>query len=155
MKNILAIALVFTAVTGAANEIDKRQVISLNEHQRDHVLTEMRALLSGTQRILAALSREDMTAVAREARSLGMGMAHSSENHLQAVLPKEFMQLGMSVHKDFDQIALDAESLKDPGYALRQLSESMKKCGACHAAYQIRVGEHPAAPGTQPPHHQH
>ena len=39
------------------------------------------------------LSREDMQAVAREARSLGMGMAHKGEDHLRAVLPKDFMQL--------------------------------------------------------------
>ncbi len=109
-----------------ADEVDKRQILPLTEMQRDHVLTEMRALLSGTQNILDALLREDMAAVARDARSLGMGMVHKAEDHLKAVLPKEFMQLGMSVHKDFDQIAIDAESLKDPKHTLRQLSESMK-----------------------------
>jgi hypothetical protein len=123
--------------------------------QRDHVLTEMRALLSGTQNILDALLREDMAAVAHYARSLGMGMVHKAEDHLKAVLPKEFMQLGMSVHKDFDQIAIDAESLKDPKHTLRQLSESMKKCNACHAGYQIRVKEQLAQPGTHPSHHGH
>jgi hypothetical protein len=80
-----------------------------------------------------------MTAVASQARSLGMGMVHKGEDHLLAVLPKEFMQLGMATHKDFDKIAADAESLKDPRHTLRQLSESMKKCSACHESYQIRV----------------
>ncbi|MEO6562056.1 MAG: hypothetical protein ABIN99_03285 [Nitrosospira sp.] len=157
MKKILAIALGLLAITTtvAANEIDKRQILPITEMQRDHVLTEMRALLSGTQNILDALLREDMAAVARYARSLGMGMVHKAEDHLKAVLPKEFMQLGMSVHKDFDQIAIDAESLKDPKHTLRQLSESMKKCNACHAGYQIRVKEQLAQPGTHPSHHGH
>ena len=157
MKKILAIALGLLAITTtvAANEIDKRQILPITEMQRDHVLTEMRALLSGTQYILDALLREDMAAVARYARSLGMGMVHKAEDHLKAVLPKEFMQLGMSVHKDFDQIAIDAESLKDPKHTLRQLSESMKKCNACHAGYQIRVKEQLAQPGTHPSHHGH
>ena len=157
MKKILAIALGLLAITTtvAANEIDKRQILPITEMQRDHVLTEMRALLSGTQNILDALLREDMAAVARYARSLGMGMVHKAEDHLKAVLPKEFMQLGMSVHKDFDQIAIDAESLKDPKHTLRQLSESMKKCNACHAGYQIRVKEQLAQTGTHPSHHGH
>ena len=157
MKKILAIALALISITTtvAANEIDKRQILPITEMQRDHVLTEMRALLSGTQNILDALLREDMAAVARYARSLGMGMAHKAEDHLKAVLPKEFMQLGMSVHKDFDQIAIEAESLKDPKHTLRQLSESMKKCNACHAGYQIRVKEQLAQPGTHPSHHGH
>ncbi|PTR08438.1 hypothetical protein C8R32_105137 [Nitrosospira sp. Nsp5] len=156
LKKILAIALSLIATTTvAANEVDKRRILPFNEMQRDHVLTEMRALLTGTQNILDALLREDMIAVARYARPLGMGMTHKAEDHLKAILPKEFMQLGMSVHKDFDQIAMDAESLKDPKHTLRQLSESMKKCNACHAGYQIRVKEQSAQPGMHSSHHQH
>lgn len=154
MKKILAIALSLIATTTvAASEVDKRQILPFSEMQRDHVLTEMRALLTGTQNILDALLREDMIAVARYARPLGMGMTHKAEDHLKAILPKEFMQLGMSVHKDFDQIAMDAESLKDPKHTLRQLSESMKKCNACHAGYQIHVKEQSAQPGIHSSHH--
>ena len=155
MKNTLAIALIFIASTAAANEVDTRGILPLAEHQRDHVLTEMRALLSGTQNILDALSKEDMTTVAREARSLGIGMAHKGEDHLKAVLPKEFMQMGMSVHKAFDQISADAESMKDTKHTLLQLSKAMQTCNACHASYQIRLTEHPTGRETQSSHHQH
>ncbi|MDN5836595.1 MAG: hypothetical protein L0H12_04495, partial [Nitrosospira sp.] len=159
LKKTFALSLSFIAITAtvSAHEVDKRQVLSFTEMQRNHVLTEMRAFLTGTQNILDALLREDMAAVARYARPLGMGMAHKAEDDLKAQLPKEFMQLGMSVHKDFDQIAMDAESLKDSKHTLRQLSESMKKCNACHAGYQIRVTEQPDEPGAHPSpmHHQH
>lgn len=155
MKKILALTLGFVAFAAMADEVDKRQILPLSEQQRNHVLTEMRGLLSGTQNILDALSKEDMVAVAREARSLGMGMVHKGEDHLKAVLPKEFMQLGMSVHKSFDKIALDAESLKDPKHTLRQLGESMQKCNACHATYQIRIKEQSADSEAQHTHHQH
>jgi len=155
LKKILALILGFIAFSAMANEVDKRQILPLSEQQRNHVLTEMRGLLSGTQNILDALSREDMATVAREARSLGMGMVHKGEDHLKAVLPKEFMQLGMSVHKSFDKIASDAESLKDPKHTLRQLGESMQKCNACHASYQIRVKDNPASSEMQHSHHQH
>ncbi len=154
LKQILAIVMFLASGTMMASEIDKRQVLPLNELQRDHILTEMRALLSGTQRILAALAQEDMTAVAGHARSLGMEMT-KGEDHLLAVLPKGFVQLGMSVHRSFDRIAADAESLKDAKYTLQQLSESMKTCTVCHDGYQIRTTKQPAMDPVQshPNHH--
>lgn len=41
-------------------------------------------------------------------------VALKTEDHLKGVLPKEFMQLGISVHQNFDKIAVDAQSIKDP-----------------------------------------
>lgn len=143
MKKMLAFILGLVAVTTQAEDLDKRQVLMITESQRVHILEEMRAMLSGTQRILASLSKEDMTAVSRHAESLGMRMADKAEDHLKGALPKEFMQLGMSVHRDFDQIAMDAASLKDSKHTLRQLSESMNKCVACHASYQIQTIQQP------------
>jgi hypothetical protein len=132
-----------------AGAVDERQVLDLGEHQRALVLQEMRALLSATQAVVAALAAGDMAAVARHASAVGMGMAHQAEHHLQGALPEAFMQMGMSVHRDFDRIAADAEAVGDPKHTLRQLGESMQKCVACHASYQIRLA--PAASGTEAP----
>lgn len=140
MNKLILFLLTLTATSVQAEEVDKRQILMLSEPQRSLVLEEMRALLAGTQNILSALGKDDMTEVAQSARRLGMDMAHNAENHLKGVLPKEFMQLGMSVHNDFDLIASDAESLKDPKHTLRQLGESMSKCTSCHVSYQIRTG---------------
>ena len=153
LKNAAGIALFLFAAAVAATEVDKRQVIPLSEHQRDHILTEMRALLSGTRTILEALSKDEMATVSREARALGLGMGGKGEDHLGAVLPAAFLQLGMAVHKDFDNIARDAQSIKDPGHTLRQLSETMKKCDSCHASYQIRVKENATGAERSPSHH--
>lgn len=141
VQKILVLMLVLIAITAQAGDEDKRQVITITELQREHVLEEMRALLSGIQKILTSLASEDMAAVAQHARSLGMHMTHKAEDHLKDALPEEFMQLGMSIHRDFDQIAMDAASLKDSKHTLRQLSDSMKKCVACHASYQIRSAQ--------------
>jgi len=131
LNKALALFLVELVATSAlAGDIDKRQVLTLTDPQRGHVREEMRALLAGTQQILAALSRDDMAAVAQFARPLGMGMAHKTEDPLTGALPKEFRQLGMSLHQDFDQIAMDAESIKDPKHTLRPLSDFMSKCVA-------------------------
>ena len=136
--NKIILLLAFFATSVLAEGIDNRQVLNLTEPQRNHILKEMRELLAGTQDILAALAKDDMAAVAKYSRALGFNMKHQAENPLHDVLPKEFMQIGMPMHKEFDQIAADAESLKDAKHTLQQLSATMGKCTACHTAYQIR-----------------
>lgn len=143
-KSVLAgltFALAMATTNGAAwaDTADGRQVIELTAAQRAHVLGEMRALLSGTQAMLAALAVDDMVAVARQASALGMNMGHKAENHLHDVLPPAFMQLGMSIHQDFDRIAADAETRKDSKHSLQQLSTTLNACAVCHEAYQIQV----------------
>lgn len=137
MNKAIFFIFAFFVTSAFANEVDNRKTLTLTDPQRHHVLTEMRELLAGTQHILAALAKDDMAAVAEYSRALGFDMKHKAENPLHEVLPKEFMQLGMSMHKDFDLIAADAASLKDPKHTLQQMSDTMGKCTACHASYQI------------------
>ncbi|MBL8497770.1 hypothetical protein ABF87_04490 [Nitrosomonas sp. JL21] len=156
IRRIIVCLLISTSAVAA--DADNRQTLILSEAQRDHVLEEMRALLSGTRNILMALSTDDMASVAQSARPLGLGMAHKAEDHFKSVLPKEFMQLGMSLHQDFDQIAADAESRKDPKLTLRQLSDAMSKCVACHDTYRIGTtpsSEQPAQAQKHEHHHHH
>jgi hypothetical protein len=156
MKHLIITLTLGLAVASAlADGPGNRQTLSVTEPQRGHVLEEMRALLSGVQNILAALAKDDMAAVVLHARPLGMGMAHKAEDHLKGVLPREFMRLGMSVHEDFDRIAVDAESIKDPKHILRQLSNTMFKCVACHDAYQIRTTAQPMQKNGAASHHEH
>jgi hypothetical protein len=126
-----------TLAENKASAIDKREVLVLTPMQREHVLSEMRALLSGVQNVLGALAEDDMKAVANIARPLGRSMAGKAEDHLKGVLPQHFMQLGMAVHEDFDRIAALAESGAGSKAVLSELSRSMNKCQACHANYQI------------------
>jgi hypothetical protein len=117
---------------------DGRAVLELTPGERAMILEEMRMFLGGVQRMTDALGRQDMPAVAEAARGLGQKMVHEVPPALRAKLPQEFRQLGFSVHRDFDQIALDAESMKDVSHSLGQLSATLQKCVACHASYQIR-----------------
>jgi hypothetical protein len=117
---------------------DGRAILALNPGERVMVLEEMRLFLDGVEKMTGALGRQDMQATADAARGMGMRMAHEMPLALRAKLPMEFRQLGFSVHRDFDQIAMDAESLKDVSYSLNQLSATLQKCVSCHAAYQIR-----------------
>ena len=138
-KIILSFLFAISISSAVAEEADNRQTVPLTEGQRNLVLTEMRHLLSGVETILKALAKNNMSAVADAASALGANMEHHSEHTLHAVLPKEFMQLGMSMHQDFDKIAADALALKDTKHTLAQVGETMSKCNSCHVLYQIRA----------------
>ncbi len=124
---------------------DGRAVLELSPAERAMILEEMRLFLAGVQGMIGALGQQDMAAAAEAARGMGRKMVHEVPPALRAKLPLEFRQIGSSVHGDFDQIALDAETLKDPGHTLGQLSATLQKCVACHAAYQIRESGFAAA----------
>jgi hypothetical protein len=131
-----AVLLAINALA-VAGESDTRTVVQLSPAHRAMVLTEMRQFLSGLQQISSALSQDDMDTVARVARSLGSPMTQHVPPDLQQALPEGFRKLGFSVHSDFDQIALDAESLGDGKHTLSQLGETLSKCVSCHGTYQI------------------
>jgi hypothetical protein len=120
-------------------EHDTRVVLELTPAERNMVLQEMRMFLDGVQKMTGALGGQDMQAAADAARNLGQKMVHEVPPALRAKLPLEFRQLGSSVHRDFDQIALDAEGMKDVGTTLNQMSATLKKCASCHSMYQIRT----------------
>jgi hypothetical protein len=124
---------------------DGRAVLELAPGERAMILEEMRMFLAGVQAMTDALGQQDMPAAAAAARGLGQVMVHEVPPVLRAKLPQEFRQLGFSVHRDFDQIALDAESMKDVSHSLNQLSATLQKCVACHAGYQIQSPLHSAA----------
>lgn len=76
---------------------------------------------------------------AGHARAVGEHMGHAVPPALRAKLPMEFRQPGNSVHRDFDQMALNADTLGDVSHSLTQLSTTLQKCVSCHATYQIRT----------------
>lgn len=123
----------------AAGAVDGRAVLELTPAERAMILDEMRQFLDGVQKMTGALGQQDMQATADAARNMGQKMVHELPPALRAKLPVEFRQLGFAVHRDFDQIALDAESLKDVSYSLNQLSGTLQQCVSCHSAYQIRT----------------
>ncbi len=157
MRWVCAVSLVlWVALVGSAAWLfvrgvtapgtDGRTAIRLAPAERDVILGEMRALLVAVDGVVNALS--DGTASARQsrvkeaARAAGMGMAADVEPGLMAKLPLPFKQMGLSVHRDFDEMAERAERGADPSEVLRALSSITNRCTACHAMYQL-VAERP------------
>ncbi len=118
---------------------DGRTAVVLQAGERDLVLTEMRGLLAATQQILEGANQGDMQRVGKAARAAGMAGAVDVNPALMAKLPIEFKQLGMSVHQDMDDIANAAEGGKSSAEILQMASNTLTKCVACHAAWQIKA----------------
>lgn len=119
---------------------DGRTAIVLQAAERDLVLSEMRGLLSATQAVLEGANKGDMQQVAKAARAAGMASAADVNPALMAKLPLDFKSLGMSVHHEMDNIAQAAESGKPAPEILKMASDTLSKCVACHAAWQLRAG---------------
>lgn len=134
---IAAMAYTFLVAGKTVPAEDKRSAIVLEPAERALVLGEMRGFLIAVQTITEAVTRNDVRAIAAAARPMGMVAASGVPATLAAKLPLEFKQLGHGVHEDFDRLALDADTLGDAKHAHAQLSETLKKCVACHALYQI------------------
>lgn len=135
----LAASLSMAGALAAGVGTDDRVKVVLKPDERHLVLLEMRSFLNVLQIISDAVTREDMTAVAEAARSMGSGAANQIPPQTVAKLPETFQMLAGTVHTSFDVMALDAESLGDPMHTQRQLARLMQTCNACHGIYQVAV----------------
>lgn len=135
----LAASLSMAGALAAGIGTDDRVKIVLKPDERHLVLLEMRSFLNVLQIISDAVTREDMTAVAEAARSMGSGAANQIPPQTVAKLPETFQMLAGTVHTSFDVMALDAESVGDPMHTQRQMARMMQTCNACHGIYQVAV----------------
>jgi mono/diheme cytochrome c family protein len=97
----------------------------------------MRALLGAVQGVTSALTQDDLTLVAQQARSVGLAAMGQVSPSLMQALPLEFKTMGRSMHAEFDQIALDAEQVADREHSLQQLGALLGQCVSCHATYRL------------------
>jgi hypothetical protein len=116
---------------------DGRTAVLLASDERNLVLTEMRGMLETVQVVVEGLKGGDMKHVAQAARASGMAAAADVNPALMARLPLEFKQLGLSVHKRFDEIAAAADSGASREQLLASLSTQLSACVACHAGYRL------------------
>src|SRR5512141_1491943 len=134
---LAAMAYKFIIAGSTTTAADGRQAVILEPGERVLILREMREFVAGLQRIDDALARGDMQAVAQTSRALGASKTHDVPGAIMGKLPLEFKALALSVHSDFDTIAMDAEWTGLPTRSLGQLSDTLKKCTACHERYRL------------------
>lgn len=141
-----ALGWLFVRGTTAAGT-DGRTAILLAPAERDLILSEMRGLLQAVDGIVNGLTEADQATrkdrVAKAARSAGMAMAADNSPVLMAKLPLPFKQMGMSVHRDFDEMAARAEQGGEPAEVLRALSSITNRCTVCHAMFRLAAERAP------------
>lgn len=135
---LLSMIYKFIIAGNTVTGTDDRTAVVLKPAERYFVLAEMRQFLSGTQQIVSAANRNDFKTVAAAARSIGRKAIGTVPTSLMGKLPLGFKRLGLSVHSDFDQLAMDAEAMGDRRHTLHQLGDIMNKCVACHSTYQLQ-----------------
>jgi hypothetical protein len=116
---------------------DGRTTVLLASDERNLVLTEMRGMLETVQIVVDGVKAGDMKQVAQAARASGIAAAADINPALMVKLPIEFKQLGLSVHKRFDEIATAAASGASREQLLGSLSTQLSACVACHASYRF------------------
>ena len=116
---------------------DGRLAVMLTKDERNALLLEMRAWLQNSQSILSAASKNDFETVIKTAKASGMGAEAGVPGALFRKLPVEMKALGFDTRKKFDDIAADAENVKDGNRIVSKLSAAMNNCVACHATYRF------------------
>ena len=116
-----------------------RKAIVLQPSERDFVLTEMRGMLSATQEIIDGATDGDMLLVSKAASAAGMAGAADLNPALMAKLPLDFKMLGMSVHRDMDDIAQAAARGTPAPEIMKMTSTILTKCVTCHSIWQLQA----------------
>lgn len=116
---------------------DGRTAILLAPAERDLVLGEMRGVLGSVQGIVEAVNAGDTKGVAKAARASGMAAAADVNPALMAKLPLAFKQLGLGMHRRFDELAAAADAGAGREQVLGALGAQLSTCVACHAGYRL------------------
>ena len=134
---IAAMAYKFIVAGTTEKSEDGRVAIVLEPGERALMLREMREFVAGLQGISDRLARDDMQGVAEAARRIGAARAHDVPAAMLGKLPLGFKSVALGVHREFDAIAGDAAAGGAPRHTLAQLSDVLRQCVACHAAYRV------------------
>jgi len=137
---LTATAALFFFVRGQTHVApDGRTAVQLAPDERDLVLSEMRGLLASVQGVVDGVIASDMKRVAQAAHDSGMAAAADLNPTLMAKLPLEFKQLGLGLHRRFDDLAKAAESGASREQVLTSLNTQLLTCVGCHASYRVEA----------------
>lgn len=132
----------FIIQDGVSQSLERRTVIVLNDEGKEFILEEMTNFLVGVKNIIASVAENNMPLVAEYANKNGKIVQKLVPLEIIAKLPVAFKTLDTNTHSKFNQLALDAQTLGDTQYTLKQLSVLMQNCISCHSIYRIKDIKH-------------
>lgn len=114
---------------------DSRTGVLVPAAARLAVLAEMRTMLGSVNGVLRAQAQGDTAGVRTAA--LAAGAAAAADPALEQLLPVAWLQLAMSTHHQFDDLAADASRPHGPDSVTTRLARLTGNCVACHAAFRL------------------
>ena len=140
IMTLITMALAYKFIYSGHTEMapDNRTALILEDFERDFMLSEMRGFLVAVQQLTDGIEKDDMSQITNAARKVGTADLGHVPGSFMGKLPLAFKKMGMSTHKAFDQLAMDAEQLGDKEHTLSQLNQILPTCTACHALYRVR-----------------
>jgi len=134
---IAVMAWLFLVRGNVTRSDDGRTAIILTAGERNMVLSDMRTFLAATQAITQGAAENDIPAIVKAARSVGMASAGNAPTSLLGKLPLAFKTLGFATHGAFDKLAQATSKSGNTKTAVAALGELMLNCTGCHASYKL------------------
>lgn len=126
---------------GVAEE-ERRAPVVLRPNEKTAMLGDMREYLKALQVMFAALAKDDMDAVAAQAKALGRINIFTTYLSFPTVSGVRFRELSAQVHEDFEEIAADAKANRNSKSTLERLATTMKRCVSCHESFRLSETVH-------------
>ncbi len=101
----------------------------------------MREFLSNVQKINEGIIEKDPQKIINASTNAGSCVKDKVPKGLIKSLPIAFKQMGFATHDAFDDLAESVCKDFNPEKTQKQLNDILKRCVACHSAYQIKVKE--------------
>lgn len=117
---------------------DQREAVSLSPAQADHVLTEMRGLLTSIRDIQSSMASDEWQAVSAAAQAQGTRRGKPAPEGLRERQPPGFRQMSSVMRQQFDALNL-AAARGDQRAANAALGQALNACVACHESYRIEI----------------
>ncbi len=114
---------------------DTRAAVRLPAAARGAVLAEMRTMLGSVNGVLVAQAKGDTAAVRTAA--MASGAAAAADPTLESLLPVAWLQLAMSTHHQFDDLAAAVSRPRGTDSLTVRLARLTGNCVGCHAAYRL------------------
>ncbi len=125
----------------ASEVIDNREVIWVTEEEKSMLMSEMRAFLNASQKILEANLAGDMNAVEAAARLVGVKLFKETPENIHEKLPITFTMIGPRAYMGFESIVDEAVGGGDMEVIFSYLAQLQKNCVTCHALFRFEVKE--------------
>ncbi len=135
------LGLMFSFQAVASDITDEREIIWVSAQEKSMLLSDMRAFLVASQKVLEANLAGDMKAVEEAARLVGLKLFKEMPEDMNEKLPISFTMIGPRAYMGFEAIVYEATGSADREAIFSQLAQLQKNCIACHALFRFEVKE--------------